>query len=81
MYITDEGLKNLSAAVIAQAVKDYRKDPCMRESIERWIINGNVWCDISLPNMEPNDIIGGLKKYAETQDETESAKKRIHEAI
>lgn len=62
--ITEESLRRLSAAVMTRAAHDYRDDPSSRESIKRWIRNGNIWQDISLPDMSPEDIIRGYENYA-----------------
>lgn len=63
--ISDEAIRRLSAAVMLQAAKDYKADPDSRKRIEGWIMRGNMWQEIALPNLTVPDIIRGLRRYAE----------------
>lgn len=60
-----DGVKKLSTAVILQAVKDYKKNykdsEKSRASIEKWVRDGNIFCDIMLPDLSADDIIRGLR--------------------
>ena len=61
----EDAYMKLAAAVILQAVKDYKKnysDPVKsRASIEKWVRDGNVYCDLMLPDLSADEIIRGLR--------------------
>ena len=61
----EDAIKRLATAVILQAVKDYKKnykDPeRSRASIERWVKDGNIYCELMLPDLSADDIIRGLR--------------------
>lgn len=61
----EDGYMKLATAVILQAVKDYKKnypDPDRsRASIEKWVRDGNIYCDLMLPDLSADEIIRGLR--------------------
>lgn len=61
----ENAFMKLATAVILQAVKDYQKnytDPeRSRASIEKWVRDGNIYCDLMLPDLSADDIIRGLR--------------------
>lgn len=61
----EDAFMRLATAVILQAVKDYKQDypepDRSRASIEKWVRDGNIYCDLMLPDLSADDIIRGLR--------------------
>ena len=64
MIITTQQLKSIAAAVLIQAAKDYKDKPFMRDGIESWIRDGNLFVDIALPDLSEDAIIKKLRNMS-----------------
>lgn len=60
-----DAYKRLAASVILQAVEDYKKNypepDRSRASIEKWVRDGNIYCELVLPYLSADEIIRRLR--------------------